>query len=525
MIVLLCQLVLLGALFVASIYWLFLLPPREPRDVPAVPFWVALIPFFKDVDQADIFKRYIEGPLRRHGAVKIFFGAQWNVLVHRPAYLAEIFRKEDVYEKSGNQKKIPHSVLAAFLGDNIISSRADTWQSYRAVVKPGLQRNFEVGTLARNARLLCDAIEATRKLSPGGSIMVQDLLQKYSVANCAGLLLQVDLPTMESDYVPLNSLQIAVKREIFKPIFMNFPFLDHLPLPGRKRARSLVAAFRNELKIALEDGHQPNPPLSASVDSIPAETSDKLGTRLLGALRSGLWTEKQFLDNLTVTFVAGQENPQLAMISMLYLLAKHPQIQDQVFYEMRSKVGEGACHAVGATTTLPADPAAATQLLQELPLMTAVVYESLRLFPPIGQLVNRRVGAAGGALLGGGGSSSSSSTYLPHGTYVGYNCYSTNRDPEAWGADADEFRPARWGGAPDEIQRCYRRRRTRGEFISFHGGKRACLGEKFALLEMRVTLWLLVGRFRWALDPTWPDRMTPAGPLYPRALKLVFENR
>ncbi|KAL8382006.1 hypothetical protein RB595_006003 [Gaeumannomyces hyphopodioides] len=516
MIVLLCQSVLLGALSVTSIYWLFLLPPREPRDVPAVPFWVALIPFFKDVDQADIFKRYIEGPLRRHGAVKIFFGAQWNVLVHRPAYLSEIFRKEDVYQKSGNQKKIPHSVLAAFLGDNIISSRANTWESYRSVVKPGLQRNFEVGTLARNARLLCDVIEAGRKRSPGGAIMVQDLLQKYSVANCAGLLLQVDLPTMESDYVPLNSLQIAVKREIFKPIFMNFPFLDHLPLPGRKRARSLVAAFRNELKRALEESHQLDTPLSVPADSVPAETSDKLGTRLLGALRSGLWTEKQFLDNLTVTFVAGQENPQLAMISMLYLLAKHPKIQDQLFDEMRSKVGESACRAVGAT--LPEDPAAATQLLQELPLMTAVVYESLRLFPPIGQLVNRRVGAAGGALLGGG-------TYLPYGTYVGYNCYSTNRDPEAWGADADEFKPGRWGGAPEEIQRCYRRRRTRGEFISFHGGKRACLGERFALLEMRVTLWLLVGRFRWALDPTWPDRMTPAGPLYPRALKLVFENR
>ena len=77
---------------------------------------VVLLPFFSDVDQEDTFKNYIREPLLKHGAVKIFFGAQWNILFQRPEYLGEIFRGEDVFQKSGNQKKIPHSVLAEFLG-------------------------------------------------------------------------------------------------------------------------------------------------------------------------------------------------------------------------------------------------------------------------------------------------------------------------------------------------------------------------------------------------------------------------
>ncbi|KAL2158098.1 hypothetical protein VTH06DRAFT_4666 [Thermothelomyces fergusii] len=125
-----------------------LVPPRQPANIPAVPFWVALIPFFKDVDQSDIFRKYIERPLRTHGAVKLFFGAQWNILVHKPSYLAEIFKEEDVYQKSGNQKKIPHSVLAHFLGDNIISSHGERWRKYRSVVKPGLQRDFDARAIA-----------------------------------------------------------------------------------------------------------------------------------------------------------------------------------------------------------------------------------------------------------------------------------------------------------------------------------------------------------------------------------------
>lgn len=140
------------------------------------------------------------------------------------------------------------------------------------------------------------------------------------------------------------------------------------------------------------------------------------------------------------------------------------------------------------------------EVFQDMPFLTAVIYESLRLFPPIGQLVNRR--ANEDALLGG-------DIVIPKGTYLGYNCYSTNRDPNAWGPTADAFEPGRWGDSTVAIQKHYRMRRARAEFISFHGGRRACLGEKFALLQMRVTLVALLGAFTWELDPGWADRKTP----------------
>ena len=140
------------------------------------------------------------------------------------------------------------------------------------------------------------------------------------------------------------------------------------------------------------------------------------------------------------------------------------------------------------------------EILQDMPLLTAVIYESLRLFPPIGQLVNRK--ASENVLLGG-------DTAIPKGTYLGYNCYSTNRDPATWGPTADCFEPGRWGESTAAIQKNYRMRRARAEFISFHGGRRACLGEKFAMLQLRVTLVTLAREFTWRLDPSWVDRMTP----------------
>ncbi|KAJ5767082.1 cytochrome P450 oxidoreductase [Penicillium nucicola] len=214
----------------------------------------------------------------------------------------------------------------------------------------------------------------------------------------------------------------------------------------------------------------------------------------------GALTTKQLRDNLNVLFVAGQENSQLLIISSLYLLAKYP-IQEKLRNEINTSTLKNILRP-------PYD-------LQNLPYLTATILECLRLLPPISQLVNRRVSEP--AWL-------ADRIYLPQGTYVGYNAYSTNRDPEAWGSDADEFRPERWGINSEQISRNYRRAKARAEFVSFHGGSRACLGEKFALLEVRVTLLVLTNTLRWKLDSAWEDRMTSAGRLHPRDVRLHFRR-
>ncbi|KAE8325967.1 cytochrome P450 [Aspergillus sergii] len=478
-----------GVLFLIICIISKIVPPRYPRNIPAVPFWVTLLSLVRDIDQEDIYRRHIHKPLQTHGAIKIFFAGQWNLLIQRSSYLNEIFRNEDVYQKSGNQKKIPHSVLADFLGDNVISSRGTTWRLYRDIITPGLQGHFDAGLIAANAEELCSSLIAFQNTVGNCGVPVQDLLQRFTIANVCQVLLQANHKPTKGDEPSLHQLQLAVKREIFKPIFMNFPVLDRFGklIPCRVRARNVVEQFSAALEYGVRHG-QGTPKAS------------NLGTRLMAARDGGVLTEKQFRDNLNVLFVAGQENPQLLLISMLYLLAKHPDVQSRLRRE------------IDACSTL--DPS--NVAFSELPYLTCVIYESLRLLPPISQLINRRTSQD--VILG-------NQIYIPKGTYVGYNCYSTNRDPVVWGPTADEFRPERWGQSNTEISQCYRQRRARAEFVSFHGGSRACLGEKFALLEARVALFVLVSRLSWSLDPEWPDRKTPAGPLYPRALRLIFTER
>src|SRR5690349_10203922 len=81
---------------VVSFFIALFTPPRNfPKNIPTIPFYYGLLPLFKDVDQKELYKQYLKEPLEKYGAVKLFFGGQWNILVTKPSYIAEVFKHED----------------------------------------------------------------------------------------------------------------------------------------------------------------------------------------------------------------------------------------------------------------------------------------------------------------------------------------------------------------------------------------------------------------------------------------------
>jgi unspecific monooxygenase len=165
-------------------------PPAEPRNIPAVPFWISLQALWKDIDQEDIFKRHIREPLLKHGATKIFFAGQWNILVQRPTLVAQVFKEEDDFQKSGNHQKIPGSVLASYLGENIISSHGEIWKGFRNIMQPGLQERWTIDTMYVNANLLARNLEAAQAVQQ--SVSVREHLQRLTIANISEIVLGVD---------------------------------------------------------------------------------------------------------------------------------------------------------------------------------------------------------------------------------------------------------------------------------------------------------------------------------------------
>lgn len=448
------------------------LPPSNfPRNIPTIPFYVAFIPVLTNMDQEQIFNRYFRAKLEKYGAVNMYFASQWNVLITRPEYVTQVLRNNDVFEKSGNSEKIPHAVVLEYLGDNIISAGNEQWRKYRKVITNSL---LFPNTQTLGTHLLELVSRISELLLKSSSVLVPGFLLRFFLASIGDCVIGCNL-----DAGVLARVRY-LKGQIFRPFFMNFPDLDKLPIPSRQRARVAVKEFKALLRQKI-------------LDERTVENADRLGPQLAGAVKTGDLTNKQFEDNAIIALVAGHENPEILMTNVLYMLAKNQQVQR----ELRSQLA-----SIGPDEK------------EDLAYLNAVIFESLRMYPPIGQLVNRITRQT--ICLG-------KDIVIAKGIYVGMNNFITQRDPRYW-PDPDTFAPKRWGDTTMEVMKKYTLAKSRCELTAFHGRNRACLGEKFALMEVRKCVVAIVENFEFSLDPTWKEKLTPAGPIWPVQLSLNIKS-
>jgi cytochrome P450 len=121
-----------------------------------------------------------------------------------------------------------------------------------------------------------------------------------------------------------------------------------------------------------------------------------------------------------------------------------------------------------------------------LPYLDNVCRESLRFIPPIPMTVRESV--ADDVI---------DKYKVPGGTVLYMLANAINRMEWFWGDDADAFDPDRWDRLPDTA--------VPNAFMTFLQGPRGCLGRKFAEVEMKVLLCVLVSRWEFARDFSTAD--------------------
>ncbi|EJS42205.1 dit2p [Saccharomyces arboricola H-6] len=473
-------------LLVSYVAIVVIFPPLNfPKNIPTIPFYVIFLPAIFPIDQTELYDIYIRESMEKYGAVKIFFGSRWNILVSRSEYLSQIFKDEDTFAKSGNQKKIPYSALAAYTGDNVISAHGKVWRDYRNAVTNGLQ-HFDDAPISKNAKIFCSLIK--QRVQKGQfSIQMGPLSQRLALDNISQVALGFDFATLKQEKNALHEHLVRIKKQIFHPFFLTFPFLDLLPIPSRRRAFKDVSSFRELLVKKVQD---------QLINNYKFEQTTFAASDLIRAYNNEIIDYKQLSDNIVIILVAGHENPQLLFNTSLYLLAKY---SNQWQKRLRQEVK-------GITDS---------KALAELPLLNAFIFEAVRLYPPLSTIINRCTTKA--CKLG-------ADIVIPKNVYIGYNNFGSSHDPKNWGPTANDFEPDRWGSDIETIRKNWRLAKNRCTVTGFHGGRRACLGEKLALTEMRITLAEMLKQLEWSLDPEWGEKLTPAGPLCPLNLKLIFRE-
>ncbi|KAH9940395.1 cytochrome P450 [Epithele typhae] len=206
-------------------------------------------------------------------------------------------------------------------------------------------------------------------------------------------------------------------------------------------------------------------------------------------------TDKEVLAQVPNFLAAGHETTNTATAWALFALARHPSIQAALRAEL-----------LAVPTAMPS-----MDVLNALPLLDRVVRETLRLHPPIINV--SRVACADDVLplatpivdrVG------RTLTELPiaAGTriFVPIGAIQTSR--AVWGEDALEFKPDRW--LQDTPEAAARFPGIWSNLMTFISGPHACIGYRFAIVEMKALLFTLLRAFEFELAVP-ADEVVPVG--------------
>jgi cytochrome P450 len=186
------------------------------------------------------------------------------------------------------------------------------------------------------------------------------------------------------------------------------------------------------------------------------------------------YSDEEIVDHTLFMWMAAHDTTTGVLAMTAYELARVPDWQERLRRE-------GA--ALG--------PVLAFERMGEAREAEWVINEVLRLYPPVGSVPRRVLRAC---CIGG--------VELPAGTLLRASILLAQRHRAIW-SRPDDFDPERFSDERAE------HRRHRHAFRPFGGGAHACLGMRFAMLQIKCVLHQLLRRHRLALQPGYRLRLRP----------------
>jgi cytochrome P450 len=369
--------------------------------------------------------------------------------VNHPELVREVLvsRHQDFVRADAVRK-----ALRIFDGDSILVTEGDQWREQRRL----LQQGFGAERLRRYARIAAAYTREMLKSWPAEGPCRAD----HEMAQlCLNILSQVLLGTQppsavaEAIRVVLDARAVETGAAVF-----SVHRQAGLRMQPKKRALSQLHHFLDSIipqRRAASSEHTDL--LSTLVQACQRDNAQG---------RSQEDIDRQIRDETISMLNASLDATTAAMSWTLYLVARHPDVQQRLIQELAQ------IHPAGSDTAL--DHAA-------LPFAEMVVHESLRLYPPNWVLITRH--CPSGSTIG--------EQRIPPGSWLYIFPYVLHRDAR-WFAHPASFDPDRF--APEAFGP-----RQRSAYIPLGLGPHVCIGKALSTIILTSILATILREYRLQL--------------------------
>ncbi|MBD2606650.1 cytochrome P450 [Scytonema hofmannii FACHB-248] len=278
----------------------------------------------------------------------------------------------------------------------------------------------------------------------------------------------------------LSSLLEDVTKPLYSSLFFFPPLQNNLGawspwgnyLRRREKIDKLIYAEISERRLE-------NEATRSDILSLLMSARDENGQQM---------TDEELRDQLVSLLLLGYETTAAVLAWVFYLIHAHPEVKDKLMQE------------------LDASDARNPEVIAQLPYLTAVCQETLRIFPIAlictPRMVKDKVEIAGKKYTSG--------TILVPCIYLAHRRSKTYPEP-------NKFQPERFLNSKFSAY----------EYLPFGGGYRGCIGAAFSMYEMKLIIATILSNFQLALtdnNPVHPTRrgitIVPSG-----GVQMVVETR
>ena len=397
------------------------------------------------------------------------------------------------------------------VGQGLVTVEPEHWLKQRRALQPVFLRRYHERFANRIGQSVQNAIERYRaKAASGETVAMTTEMARLTLGNASHTLFGTELGDLnETISENLSSVigYIALWHQYpwhKKTFGVYLPHTSHArfrrSMKVLERSVQTIVERRETLRLSNDDEPQDllralledeNEPPHGSVRSFGNRSRRALSNLATRGVRRRRYARMMRDQVMSFVFV-GHETTAAAVCWVWYLLSQHPKVEAKLHQEL-DRVLDGR--------------APSREDLPNLPYLSQVLNETLRLYPPVWGFSRETTQTE-----------KLSGYTVPAGSTLNIVPYVMHRHPDFWDEpekfDPERFAPEREAG------------RHPFAYIPFGAGPRQCIGKHTALLEAQLVVAGIAQHFTLRLAPDVDIQPIPSLTLWPSAnLPMTFHPR